>query len=366
MYTMKKRMSQETMEDRFFGSFPPPAFLDIKTTGIDISDGSIKVLEFKQTKHGNAPIFFEERKISPGIVSQGGIEDSKSLSTVLTALRRKYNMNFIRASLPEEKAYLFQTTIPLSQDEEQISNSIEFKLEEHVPIPPNESIFDYDIIQKKHNTMDVSVTVFPKIVIKNYQDIFKTAGLTPVSFILEGQAIANAVVPDGDTQTYMIVDFGSTRSGISIVRNGIVSFASTVDVGGDELTEAIMKYFKVDDIEAQKIKNQKEFINNKENKQLYDSLMSTISALKDEINRHFMYWNTKDTNQGKEDKISKIILCGENAPLVGLLEFLSLGIKVPIELAQVWQNAFSYNDYIPSMSYEKSLSYATVIGLALT
>ncbi len=363
---MKKTTSKETIGERFLNLFPPPYFLNLKTAGVDISDSSIKVLGFKQTQHGSIPDFLEERKISSDIVHQGGIKDVESLSTVLTVLRRKYDMNFIRAALPEEKAYLFQTTVPNSQDKEQIFNNIEFKLEEYVPIPPSESIFDYDVIQEKRDTIDVSVTVFPKSVIKNYQKVFKSAGLTPVSFALEGQAIANAVVPRGDTKTYMIVDFGRTRSGISIVRNGIVSFTSTIEVGGNKLTEAIMKYFKVDDIEAQRIKNQKEFINNKENKQLYDSLMSTVSALKDEINRHFIYWNTKDTNKKKEDKISKIILCGGNASLVGLPEFLSLGIDAPVEKAQVWQNAFSYDKYIPSISYEESLSYATAIGLALT
>lgn len=363
--TMKKTTSEETIEERFFSSFPPPKFLNLNATGVDISDSSIKVLKFKRTQQGSIPDFFDEQKIAPGIVHQGGIEDPESLAEALIALRRKYNMNFIRASLPEEKVYLFQTTVPDSKDKEQIYNSIEFQLEEHVPIPPSESIFDYDVIRENHKTIDVSVTVFPKTVIENYQKVFSAAGLIPVSFTLEGQAVANAVVPKGDSKTYMIVDFGRTRSGISIVRNGIVSFTSTIDIGGNELTEVIMKHFKVDDAEAQKIKNQKGLINDTENIELHDSFMNTISALRDEVNRHFVYWNTKNTNQKKEDKISKIILCGGNASLVGLPEFLSSGIRVPVERAQVWQNAFSYDDYIPQMNYGMSLSYSTVIGLAL-
>lgn len=361
---MKERMSQKTIGEWFFNFFPPPAFLNIKITGVDISDSSVKVLALKYTQEGSIPDFFEQRKISPGIVHQGEVEDPESLITVLTALRRKYDMNFIRVSLPEEKTYLFQTTVPNSQEKEQIRNSIEFQLEKHVPIPPSESIFDYDVIKKNRNTINVSVTVFPKTIITDYQKIFKLAGLTPVSFELGGQAIAKAVIPEGDAQTYMIVDFGRTRSGISIVKDSIVRFSSTVDVGGNELIEAIMKYFKVNEIEAQKIKNQKGFFN-KEDEQLHNSLMGTISTLRDEINRHFIYWNTKDTNRGKEDKINKIILCGGNASLAGLTGFLSLGIKAPVERAQVWQNAFSYNDYIPPMNYEVSLPYATVIGLTL-
>ncbi len=358
-------MSEETIMERFSNFFPPPEFINLKATGVDISDNSVKVLGFKNTQKGSIPVFFEENKISDGIVSQGGIEDQESLIKILNGLRIKYNMEFVRVSLPEEKAYLFQTTVPNPNDKKQILNSVEFQLEEHVPIPTEESVFDFDIIKKKHDVIDVSVTVFPITVIANYQKVFKSAGLIPASFVIEGQAIANAVIASGDTQTYMIVDFGRARSGISIVKNGIVSYTSTVEVGGNKLTEAIMKHFKVDDVEAQKIKNKKEFINNKENKELYSSLTTTISALKDEINRHFTFWNSKDANQKKEDKISKIILCGGNASLSGLSEFLSVNIKVPVERARVWQNAFSYNDYIPGLSYEESLSYATVIGLAL-
>ena len=101
---------------------------------------------------------------------------------------------------------------------------------------PSESVFDYDIINENSDTLNVNVTVFPKTVIASYQEVFKLAGLTPISFVLEGQAIAHSVISKGDTQTYMIVDFGRTRSGLSIVKNGVVSFSSTVDVGGDEIS----------------------------------------------------------------------------------------------------------------------------------
>ncbi len=363
---MKKQGLKSVISESFSNSFPPPKFLDIRVTGVDISDSSVKILGFKNTQKSNIPFFCEEQRISNNIVNQGGIEDIKALSKILTSLRIKYNMKFVRVSLPEEKAYLFDTTVSNSKDKKQTSNSVEFKLEEYVPISVEESVFDYDVIKESHGSVDVSVTVFPKTVIANYQKVFELSGLTPVSFVIEGQAIANAVIARSDSKTYMIVDFGRDRSGISIIRNGIVSYTATIDVGGNDLTEVIKKHFKVDDIGARKIKNKKGFINKKENEELYNSLTTTVSSLKNEINRHFTYWNNKDTNQKKEDKINKIILCGGNASLYMLPESLSVDIKIPVERAQVWQNAFSYNDFIPEMSYEKSLSYATVIGLALT
>ncbi|MBI2618299.1 pilus assembly protein PilM [Candidatus Kaiserbacteria bacterium] len=349
----------------FLRFFPTPSFLNFSATGVDISETSVKVLKLKETRDGTIPEFFEEKRIAFDIISQGDIRDVHALAAVLTELKKKYDMAFIRASLPEEKVYLFQMSIPYAENKEQLLHSIEFQLEEHVPIPPEDSVFDYDIIRKREADIEVSVTVFPKKVVESYQEAFRLAGLTPISFELEGQAIANAVIARGDEKSYMIVDFGRSRTGIVIVKNGIASFTSTVDIGGNALTEVIMEHFHVDEAEAQRMKNKKGVIHSEDNKELHDSLLKTISALRDEVNRHFLYWNTSDANRKEEDKISKIILCGGNASLAGLPEFLSLGIKVPVERADVWQNAFSYENYIPPLNYEEGLSYATTIGLAL-
>lgn len=364
MHVMNKNI-QAPARGRFFRFFPPPFFLNFPTAGVDISETSIKVLKLKETKDGRIPDFFEEKRIALGIISQGEIKDLSSLATVLIGLKRKYDLTFIRASLPEEKVYLFQTNIPFLEDKKQLLHNIEFQLEEHVPIPPEDSVFDYDVIREHEGNIEVSVTVFPKKVVESYKEVFRLAELTPVSFELEGQAIANAVIAPGDGGAYMIVDFGRTRTGISIVKNGVASFTSTVDVGGNALTEVITKLFNVDEAEAQRIKNKRGVVNSQENKELHDALMDTISALRDEVSRHFVYWNTNDANKSEQDKISKIILCGGNASLAGLPELLSVGVKVPVERADVWQNAFSYENYIPPMHYEEGLSYATTIGLAL-
>jgi len=145
---MEKHIPKKTIGGWFSDAFPPPEFLNLKITGVDISDRSVKVLSLKKTQEGSIPDFFEQGRISSSTIHQGGIEDPESLIMVLRTLRKKYDMNFIRASLPEEKAYLFQTIIPNSPDKDQIFNSIEFQLEEHVPISSGESIFDYDIVEE--------------------------------------------------------------------------------------------------------------------------------------------------------------------------------------------------------------------------
>ncbi len=362
---MKKNTAEISLSERLLKSFPPPSFLDLAATGVDISHSGVKVLGLKKVREGYIPDFIEEKRLMAGVVENGEVQDPAALIAVLAALREKYNMHFIRASLPEEKAYLFQTSVPQADSEKQIRSSIEFQLEEHVPITPQDAIFDYDVVHEQKENIEISVTVFSKQFILGYQDILRKSGLFPVSFELEGQAIANAVIPHGDNKTYLIVDFGRTRSSITIVKNRIVGFTSTVNVGGNEMTEAIMKYFQVDEIEAEKIKNTKGFVDTEQNKELHDSLISTVSVLRDEISRHVAYWNNKEENRKDENQVHTIILCGGNASLKGLPEYISSGVKVSVERANVWQNVISYEAYIPQIQEERALSYATAIGLAL-
>ena len=94
--------------------------------------------------------------------------------------------------------------------------------------------------------------------------------------------------------------------------------------------------------------------------------MATLSKLKDEIERHFRYWNNRTDKKGKKvPQIEKVILCGGSSNVVGLREYLSGSLKARAERANVWQNAFSFDDVIPDIVFSQSLGYATAIGLAL-
>ena len=164
----------------------------------------------------------------------------------------------------------------------------------------------------------------------------------------------------------MITDFGRTRTGISIVSEGAVSFTSTVPIGGYSLTRAIAKELGVSFEEAEKLKQKNGFVRTSENEKLFAVLMSTVSILRDELIRHYNYWHAHPNVYGeRQDPISKVVLCGGDSNLNGFSEFLALGLHSPVELANVMQNVNSFDTYVPEMAFSDSLRYATAVGLAL-
>ena len=93
------------------------------------------------------------------------------------------------------------------------------------------------------------------------------------SFELEAQAIARSVVPRGDMDTYMIVDFRSEKSTcIFIISKGVVMFTSTLDIGGMVLNNMIQKNFKVNFEEADRMKKEYGLQRNTPNQEIFSVL----------------------------------------------------------------------------------------------
>lgn len=348
--------------------FSEPRYVRMPAVGINISDNSMKMMDLQPSEDGLLPARYENMSMPDGAVEAGIIKDDKTVTSLLKSLRKHYDLSFVRASIPEENGYIFSISLPNVSSEE-LKESIRFQLPEHVPLSVSESTFGYDIIDvnKKTGRMDVSVTVLPRDIVMKYEQIFSDAGLTPLSFEIEAQAISRAAVPEESDDTVMVVDIGRTRTGISIVANGIVRYTSTLQMGGDRLTQAVAKSLDVSIDEAEKLKQEDGFIKNKAHQELYTALASGISALNDEIQRRFRYWSKQSSGANHTpSKIEQIILIGGNASVPGLAEHIAEDNEVPVQIGNVWENAFSLDDYVPQIDFRHSLTYTTSVGLALS
>ncbi len=358
-------MFKNSFDRIFFRFFPVPNFFATPSFGLDISDESLKFVQLANASTHIKLGTYGERSIPPGIIESGKIKDPKKMEEVLTTLRKEIGIKSVRVSLPEEQVYLFRLDLPKA-GLINIRESIELSLEEHIPISAADSIFDYEILAQDEQKLELQVAAIPTNVVEEYLDLFRNSSIAVQSFELEAQAISRAIVKKEDMETYMIVDFGQTRTGIFIMSKGSVTFTSTLDVGGITLNSMIAKNFKITPKEAKHLKEQYGLQRNVANKEIFSVLLNSVSILRDEIVKHFMYWHTHKDNEGNNNPlIKKIILCGGDANLIGLADYLSVSMKSPVELANVWTNILNTKEYIPLIDFRQALSYATALGLAL-
>ncbi len=350
--------------------FPPPAIMSFPCVGVDISDTSLKYIQFvREHSHDkNLSIkYWGDIEVPSGVVERGNVHDVDKLSAALKEVKEKCRAQYVSLSLPEERAYLFETTIDASTPLKDIRGLIEFHLEENVPLSSRDAYFDYAIIGEDtvNRSLRVAVAVYAQPTINSYYEACQKAGLVPLSFEIEAQAIARATVPKERQHTYMIVDFGKTRMGVGIVHRGVLMYTSTIEIAGVQLSQDMRGVLgNLAESELTKIKNTKGLLRTKDNEAIASILEKYASTIADELSIRIHYWHSRGIDP-EEREIKKVILCGGSANLFGLPEFLNQRLGVHVERAHVWANAFSLDEKIPPITRRYSYGYATAIGLAL-
>lgn len=318
------------MQSRFLKSFPAPKFLDPEYSGVSVSDTSIRFFQFEKKGNGLAIKKYLERPLPAGAIVSGHIHNTDEVATVLKEIKKEIKTPYVRASLPEEKAYLFKTVIPLVPLGE-IKSNIEFKLEENVPLPANTLTFDFAVIDPKDpkkEHFDIMVSAIPSLLIDLYVEVFESAGFIIYSLEMESQAIARALLTKAERGTYVIVHCAPEKVGLYIVSHSIIHFTSTLNTT-----------------------------------KLEGGFDPNVIAL--ELKKVITYWKNSHVSDDTVSKdIERIFVTGEgfNEDFVPTLSAL---IKADVTVGNVWTNAFNIHESVPELSFIDSVKYAPAIGLAL-
>lgn len=351
-------------------AFPTPSLLLPRAAGVDISDASIKWLAFAERGGARQVQTYGEISLDSGIVVSGAVQDVKGLSVALKELKKELgSISCAHAALPEELAYVFSMHIPYGTSREQALKMIEFEFEDRVPIPPSAAVYDYNELSQSGIVSDeVAVVVFPRDVAEAYVEAFEAAGITLLSLEIEARSIARAVSTGApDEPITLLVDFGRARTGFAVLKFGLPIFTSTVAVGGEGMTQALIQRLSMTPEEAEIFKNEQGLLSDKGAKPGGLEIVSgTASALSDEILRHYRYWDTRRNEHGERmTPVGRVLLVGGSSNLKGLPDYIAGRVQAPAERGDVWQHVAPYDDYIPPVDRQHSLQYATAIGLAL-
>lgn len=352
------------MSSLFSRIFPIPSFFTIPTVGIDFSDERMRFIGLAEGHRGILPDVFGEAVIPTGIMQRGRIIDEKGFTKFLKDIRIKYHLSYIRVSIPESQVYSF--TLPIdSAAADDIRGSIELVIEDNIPLKAIETVFDYHILSTSGKSIVVQVVALAESVAEAYVRAFESAGLIPVSFEYDGQAIARAVIAPNDMRSSMIVDFGATRTGITVVTAGTAVYTSTLDFGGRSLIDALIKERTVSVEEAHRLMHEYGLSASGTHKDIFSTLVTGIAVLKDEINKRYVYWQERKDQFAPMPSIETIYLCGGYSTIAGLADYLSVTLKVKTVLVNPWTNCVDFDREIPAIKRDEAQSYVTAIGLAL-
>ncbi len=343
----------------------------LDTFGLDISDLTVKYAKFrpgKETRLEN----FGEIKIPAGIIENGEIRKEAELEKVFSDwLRRdgrKFRSAFAVVSLPEEKGFLRLIQIPKIKRDE-IANAIRWEIESNVPLPLEELIYDYDVVEppdSQFDHLDVAISAFPKKVIESYLRVLKGAGIKVMAMEVESQAITRSLLPSLQRGAKIIADIGHARTGIAIFAGGTLVYTTTVNFGGKVLEENLVRHLNLSPQQAAALKKEKGLDRRAAEGKILPAVLPALSTLSDELKKTIVFYQThaKHIHQ-VEGVIDEIILVGGDANLPGLTTYLSSALKVKTNTGDFLPVLSGAEFPIPALPRDQSLAYATAIGLAL-
>jgi type IV pilus assembly protein PilM len=351
--------------ERLRTAFAPPRYLVPPLSGIDISTSGVKVARLIEGIHGLTLAHYAQVRLPLGVFTDGEIIDRVAVVGALITAAKEAGISAATVALSESKAYLFETTAEgAGKSEWRIM--VEQHLDELVPLPPPETAFDIIGVGRTESGDESIVGVgFARRMVDETLSVFDQAGIPVRALEEETFAMTRALLPAGDTSTVLIIDVGKTTTKMTIVIGRIPRFATTIGIGGHALTLAVQKHFGVTEAEARKVKAERGIVSAPGNEDYLAAMLSTVSAIRDEISRRLSYWQGKAAIKGAHAPVSRAILAGGNASVRGLPEYLEGALEIPVTTGDVFTNLASRNTWIPTLDYTESLAYATAIGLAL-
>ncbi len=349
------------------GFFPAPQFMNPLAAALDISESSVKYLTL--TRKGNllVPDEFIQVQLAPGVVKAGDILKQDELVKILKGIAVKHGAGEVYVSLPEEFAYIYPITVSASQSAEQIKAAVEFSMSEHVPLPQQQVVYDYVTIPRMQGKARyISVTGFDSKKSETYLEVVSRAGFTVRALETEVHAAVRSCIPDDVEGTVLLFDVGRTRTGITAVLNGVPISTSTIEEGGRCTTEALLSIADNDIGKAEALKLQHGLRVTEVYPEVQQLVHTCLSDWSSKIREYVNFLSeAHPDSEVPIPPISKIYLCGGEAGIPGFAEWVASELHIPVEVGDVWNKLFQYDEYIPAISRPDSLRLATASGLVL-
>lgn len=344
--------------------------------GIDIGTSSIKVVQLKK-KSGKAVLeTYGILALGPyantevGTVTNLKTED---LSKALIDVMRESNVTINSAviSIPSLSSLIFTISLPGKIVESQLAKIIPIEARKYIPVPISEVTLDWFIIpkevdsfeeeekdkEKKEGKIDILIIAIHNDILNKYQDILKKTKLQSDSFEMEIFSNIRSSF-NHDLAPVLLLDFGASKTKVSIVEAGIVRIFHVVNRGSQDISRNISQSLGLTFDEAEK-KKRAVGLDASIDPQVEKIIHASIDYIFADIKSVVLNYEKKYNKN-----VSKIVLVGGGALLKGLLEHT----KKSFNIETVLSDPFSKTEapaFLEPILKVSGPEFSVALGLAL-
>ena len=204
--------------------------------------------------------------IEQGIVVGGELRDPDALAEALREFfaSNKLPSRNVRLGIGNNRIGVRSLEISGVHDPKQLENAIRFRAQEALPIPLDEAVLDYQVIDETVSptgirTYEVLLVVAYRELIDRFVAACHGAGVRLVGIDLEAFALLRALTPP-QSETFpedtalVAVSIGHDRSTFAVSNGTVCEFTRVLDWGGSSLNTAIARALDVTPSQAEPVK----------------------------------------------------------------------------------------------------------------
>ncbi|NLF29643.1 MAG: type IV pilus assembly protein PilM [Planctomycetes bacterium] len=247
-------------------------------------------------------------------------------------------------------------------DPKKIPELVRFEAEQQIPFDISEVIWRWQAFDDP-DSPDVEVGLFamkradvygvidPFTSLQVGVNVVQMAPLALYNFMTYDQQVA----PEGAT---LLVDIGANGTNL-VVSEGPRLWTRTIQLGGNNFTEALVKSFNLSFAKAEKLK--RTAATSKYARQVFQAMRPVFADLVQEIQRSIGYY----TSLHRTARFSRIVGVGNGFRLPGLQKFLQQNLSTPVVRIDAF-NALEASEAISAPQFtENVLGFAVAYGLAV-
>ncbi|MBW3538232.1 type IV pilus assembly protein PilM [Candidatus Parcubacteria bacterium] len=346
----------------------PLIYRDQPVFGFDIGSRTAKFVQLHPHSGGHQVTGYGYANFPVDAIAEGIIADPERIAQALKpALAHPFagQISARRAavSLPVAKVFTRILRLP-PMTAADLEQAVHFEAEQYVPVPMNDLYIDYETVKaslksaKQHT--DVLMVAAPRAIVDSYIKLFDLLGLEVDSLETSLAAITRAMISANRSQrTSLVVDFGSKSADLAIY-DQVIRLTGTIPIGGDDLTEAMVKSLGISPDQAQEIKYKFGIGDSGMQSKIMEAIEGRLTTVVAEVKKVVKYYQERSEDKAE---VGTLILTGGSASMPGLVDYLYKALNIPIIVGNPWLNLATKK--LPKLDKLEAPMYTTAIGLAL-
>ncbi|HOL55710.1 MAG TPA: pilus assembly protein PilM, partial [bacterium] len=351
---------------RFQGYLPPEInnrewFMRLRgrksMVGIDLGTYSLKAVEVESREDG----FYLNRATSifyPEKVLEGGEFQNVPLFTqLIDKLWREgdFDTRNVSISWKMENGFFRVLTLPLLLDKE-LFEAAKLEIGSRYDVDTNLISFDYVILDKDEKNQEIKVLAagIPRVTASTVYDVLKEIDLN--LNVLEPEFICQLNVLPPVEESFMLLNVGAYATILYMGMMDTINVIRTLRFGGNTATDVISSTLNISFEEAEIWKKDRfpEEVGYAKTS-VGNALLDTFSVFLREVNRSIDYFY-----QVTNSYPARIILDGGGSLLLGLADYISRGLSLPVEMLDMGK-VVKKNVDLENLNF-----YSVAIGAALS